>query len=166
MENNTKKITIVSFIILILILLKNKMNKNIFTGKSRTLSINSGYGMRGGRLHAGIDYFGKGGDKVFVKKTGKVLRVEKNCVIGNRGCGGGWGNFVEIQHTPDIKTLYAHLTDVFVNTGDNIAKNQIIGTIGNTGNSTGNHMHWEYYLNGNRINGSRFANEYLGIEET
>ena len=160
-----QKITIISIVLLLLIILKNKMSSKTFSGKVRTLRINSGYGWRVGGFHLGTDYQGKTGERVFVKKAGKVLRVEKNCVVGRRGCGGGWGNFVEIEHTPEIKTLYAHLTDVNVNSGDTIEPYDVIGTIGNTGRSNGAHLHFEYWLNNVRVDGKNFANDYFGIEE-
>lgn len=166
MDVNAKKIIVASAIVGILIYLKNKMNKNLFSGAFRKLSINSPFGIRGGKPHKGNDLFGKTGDKIFVKKSGKVLRVQKNCKVGNTKCGGGWGNFVEIQHTPTIKTLYAHLTNVFVNSGDTIEPYEIIGTLGNTGNSRGAHLHWEYFENGKQIDGKNFMNDYFGIELT
>ena len=81
--NKNQKITLITILTLITIFIKNKISKNIFNGKSRTLTINSPFGPRGGGMHLGVDFAGKTGEKVYVKKSGKVLRMESKCVVGN-----------------------------------------------------------------------------------
>ena len=61
---------------------------------------------------------------------------------------GGYGNLVVIEHDNNMKTYYAHLNDIYVNVGDIVKKDDIIGTVGSTGNSTGPHLHFELRVNG------------------
>ena len=61
---------------------------------------------------------------------------------------GGYGNLVVIKHDNNMKTYYAHLNDIYVNVGDIVKKDDIIGTVGSTGNSTGPHLHFELRVNG------------------
>ena len=114
-------------------------------------------------IHNGIDYASQTGTKIALKKPGKVLRIENKCIPGTFDCGGGYGNFVEIEHSSTIKTLYAHLSKVNVQPGQYIYKGKIIGETGNTGRSTGPHLHWEYKINNVKSNGTNFANDYFGL---
>jgi len=116
--------------------------------------ITSNYGSRWGRLHAGIDLVGKGGDlAVYAADGGEVSFARDECAPGsgyypnNDPICGGWGNYVEIKHEGQdyVKTLYAHFDYVDVKTGDKVDKGQKIGTMGHTGNSTGAHLHFEVY---------------------
>ena len=69
-----------------------------------------------------------------------------NCVAGTSGaldCGGGYGNFLEIKHSNNTKTAYAHMKEISVKAGDSVKKGTKIGTMGTTGNSTGPHLHFE-----------------------
>ena len=64
----------------------------------------------------------------------------------------GYGNVVEIEHFDNKKTLYAHNNSIVVKVGDVVKKGQIISKVGSTGNSTGNHVHFELRINNKRIN--------------
>lgn len=64
------------------------------------------------------------------------------------GCGGGYGNYVWINHGNGKETVYAHLTSVAVSTGQYVSAGQYIGTVGSTGHSTGAHLHYETRYNG------------------
>lgn len=64
------------------------------------------------------------------------------------GCGGGYGNYVWINHGNGKETVYAHLTSVAVSTGEYVSAGQYLGTVGSTGHSTGAHLHYETRYNG------------------
>lgn len=91
--------------------------------------------VRGKSVHKGIDIAKNLGAKVNASLDGKVIRAGYN--------NGGYGNLIVIQHGNNIKTYYAHLDEIYVNVGDIVKKDEVIGTIGNTGNSTGPHLHFE-----------------------
>lgn len=73
-------------------------------------------------------------------------------VEAGRGWSSGYGNHVVIDHGNGYRTLYAHLNSIFVSPGENVTKGQQIGTVGNTGNSTGPHLHFEVIYQGVRRN--------------
>ena len=68
------------------------------------------------------------------------------------GCGGGYGNYVMIDHGNGKMTIYGHLTRAVVDIGDKVKIGQTIGYVGSTGNSTGPHLHFECRLNGVKYN--------------
>lgn len=114
--------------------------------KSQALSgwsgrITSGYGMRehpvygGKRMHDGIDIAGKNGTRVDSNVSGTVT------FAGNKG--NGLGNYVAIKDASGNTNIYGHLQDVLVKAGQSIAEGMKLGTIGSTGTSTGNHLHYQ-----------------------
>lgn len=76
------------------------------------------------------------------------------------GCGGGYGNYVMIDHGNGYSTLYAHMSSLAVSIGQTVSKGDIIGYVGSTGHSTGAHLHFETRLNGEKYNP---MNEYPDI---
>lgn len=99
-------------------------------------------------MHRAIDIAGSGiyGTKVVAAASGKV-------VTGNvSGWGGGYGTFLMIDHGNGRATLYAHMSEVSVSIGDTVKQGQTIGCVGNTGHSTGPHLHFETRLNGEKYN--------------
>lgn len=106
----------------------------------------SGFGLRWGRQHSGIDLDGEPGIKIITPFAGEVYRINKGAVEGDRSAGGGYGNLVGIKHdNPKVFTFYGHLKDVAdsIEVGKKVTAGQVIGTLGNTGFSTGPHLHWE-----------------------
>jgi murein DD-endopeptidase MepM/ murein hydrolase activator NlpD len=92
------------------------------------------------KMHAGIDIGGPSamGQPVLAAASGKVdVRYDA----------GGYGNYVVIDHGGGFKTLYGHLSKVFVKTGQVVQQNQTIAAVGNTGGSTGAHLHFEVQKN-------------------
>ena len=114
--------------------------------------VTSPYGSRRGGFHPGVDLAGtKGVTPVMAAANGVVSEVVRGCVEGQKHCGGGYGNHIEIQHSNGTTTRYAHLSRTSVNIGDSISQGETIGILGNTGSSTGPHLHFEVI----NVNGSK-----------
>lgn len=98
------------------------------------------------RPHGAIDIAGEKiyGADVVASNSGKVTTANKE------GWGGGYGKYVVIDHGDGKTTLYAHMSDVAVEVGDEVSTGQKIGEVGNTGFTTGPHLHFEYRINGVR----------------
>jgi murein DD-endopeptidase MepM/ murein hydrolase activator NlpD len=106
----------------------------------------SGFGKRWGRDHNGIDLAGNRGIKIISPFAGEVYDINRGAKEGDSKAGGGYGNLVGIKHErPPIFTFYGHLQDVAENlqVGSKVKAGEVIGTLGNTGFSTGPHLHWE-----------------------
>ncbi|MGI8595041.1 MAG: M23 family metallopeptidase [Solirubrobacteraceae bacterium] len=106
-------------------------------------TVSSPFGPRGGRLHAGIDIPAPIGTPIRAADTGTVVIA---------GSTGGYGNYTCIQHTKSLSTCYAHQSRILVSPGEDVKKGQLIGQVGNTGNSTGPHLHFETRIGGKPIN--------------
>ncbi len=107
--------------------------------------VTSPYGPRKGGFHYGVDLAvdGRTGHSVMASASGEVIKVVNGCRVGNINCGGRYGNYIVIKHNNGTKTIYAHLEKVYVSVGDDVSGGQKIGTLGNTGRSTGPHLHFE-----------------------
>jgi beta-lactamase regulating signal transducer with metallopeptidase domain len=93
--------------------------------------------------HGGIDIRAIEGTPVLSTADGIVINVSHE---------DGWGKLIVIDHGNGYETWYAHLKDFSVKKGDNVKQAQNIGFVGNTGHSTGPHLHYEVRLNGERVN--------------
>jgi len=93
----------------------------------------------------GIDIGAPTGTPIYASASGTVLIVKTGCVVGKRSCGGGYGNMVIVQHSNGTKTLYAHMSKVNTKIGAQVSRGQVIGYVGNTGRSTGPHVHFEVF---------------------
>lgn len=119
---------------------------NVSSGKVPLASysyISSYYGMRNGRMHTGVDFAAPSGTNIYAWKSGKVTFV---------GWSGSYGKFIIIDHGDGTVSRYAHCSGYAVNQGITVTKGQVIGYVGTTGNSTGNHLHFEIKVNGNFVN--------------
>lgn len=105
--------------------------------------ITSNFGPRGGRYHYGIDIKLHTGDPVYNAFEGTV-RIAKRSA--------SYGNVVVVRHNNGLETLYAHLHKIKVEPGDAIQAGDMIGYGGNTGRSTGSHLHFEVRFKGEPIN--------------
>ncbi len=120
--------------------------------------ISSYYGSRWGTTHRGIDIGDAGihGGAAVASKSGTVISVNNSCShdypkTSSCGCGGGYGNYVVISHDGTYSTLYGHLSSAAVSVGQYVSQGQVIGYIGSTGWSTGNHLHFEVRVNGSAV---------------
>ncbi len=125
--------------------------------------ITSPFGYRWGTLHGGIDISGSGfGSPIYSSTEGTVIRTNSSCpnhgYYGSR-CGGTYGNYVEVQTSTGLIIYYAHMTNTIrVSVGQKVTKGQLIGNMGNSGSSTGPHLHFEIRdESGNRLNPCRTA---------
>ncbi len=101
--------------------------------------ISSYQGNRWGRFHRGID---------IARPSNYNILAADNGTITQATFSGGYGNLVRINHNNGMETLYAHLASIDVKVGQTVTKGQKIGVMGSTGNSTGIHLHFEVYENG------------------
>lgn len=109
--------------------------------------------------HGGIDIAGGGimGTPVVAAESGVVFASNSGChhnwgKNGSCGCGGGYGNFIFLDHGNGKTTVYGHLSSLTVGYGSKVSKGQVIGYVGSTGNSTGPHLHFECRLNNVKYN--------------
>lgn len=116
-------------------------------------SVSSWFGKRKDPLnqkaafHEGIDFRGRTGDPVIATADGKIIYAGKN---------GGYGNFIKISHGDGFTTSFAHLQKINVRSGDQVSRGQVIGAVGNSGRSTGSHLHYEVNLKGRPVDPSKF----------
>ncbi|WP_460459223.1 M23 family metallopeptidase [Angustibacter peucedani] len=99
----------------------------------------SSYGMRWGRLHAGDDFAAPIGTRIGALSSGTVIFA---------GQQSGYGNKVEIRHWDGTVSWYAHMNSIAVTVGQAVTPGQMIGEVGNTGHSTGPHLHLEIHPDG------------------
>ncbi len=113
----------------------------------RCATVTSEYGRRWGRMHQGIDIDGDTGHPIFASKGGTVIFA---------GWSNGYGNLILVSHGDGVVTAYAHQSAFAVRDGQRVSQGQRIGSVGNTGNSTGPHLHFETRVNGTPVNPRRF----------
>ncbi|MFT3687549.1 DUF5930 domain-containing protein [Paenirhodobacter sp.] len=107
----------------------------------------SPFGYRWGRLHAGIDLAGPVGMSVKVPADGTVI---------DAGWANGYGLMIRVQHDFGVSTVYGHLSKIRVKVGQKVSRGERIGDTGNTGRSTGPHLHYEIRVDGKPINPMTF----------
>lgn len=105
--------------------------------------LSSRYGPRWGRMHHGIDV---------AVNTGTPIRAAARGRVSFAGWNGGYGNLVILDHGNNIETRYAHLSRITVQVGQYVDRGALIAYSGNTGNSTGPHLHFEIRHKGQSVN--------------
>ncbi|SPJ23733.1 Murein DD-endopeptidase MepM [Palleronia abyssalis] len=103
----------------------------------------SGFGPRWGRMHNGTDFAGAHGTPIATTADG---------VVTFAGRQSGYGNLVKIKHDFGIETRYAHMSAIHVKVGQRVSRGDRIGDMGNTGRSTGTHLHYEVRVGGKPVN--------------
>lgn len=128
--------------------------------------ITSYYEWRWGRMHRGIDISGCGaGSPIFAAENGTVVATVSYCYShpysdANDSCGDYYGNHIWVAHPDNIFIVYAHLLDVYVSPGDTVSKGQVIGTMGNSGSSTGTHLHFGTWYGATQARGGTDFNPF------
>jgi len=131
-------------------------------GKPMTglLTVSSEFGLRpspfGGldyEIHEGIDFAGPIGKAVLATANGTVRQAQYD---------NGYGNHVKVDHGYGYTTLYAHLSRTTVQPGDWVERGNVVGYLGNTGRSSGPHLHYGIYRQGQSVN----PRHYLGLEDS
>ncbi len=107
--------------------------------------LSSPFGQRWGRLHAGIDLPAPEGTPIRAADAGRVVLMQ------GVGASGGYGNYTCVQHTASMSTCYAHQSRFGTSLGASVSQGQVIGAVGNTGNSFGAHLHFEVRVNGSPV---------------
>ena len=107
----------------------------------------SPFGKRWGRMHQGVDMAGPVGTPVLTTGEGTVMFA---------GWQSGYGNVIKIQHALGVETRYGHLSKIHVKAGQKVSRGARIGDMGNTGRSTGPHLHYEVRVNGEAVDPLRF----------
>lgn len=120
------------------------------SGKSKR---NITTGMNGYRGHTGVDFACPEGTPILAAKSGRVIKSEAKIRNGKYY---SYGNYVTITHGDGTMTLYAHMSRRAVSTNEQVSQGQVIGYVGSTGNSTGNHLHFEIFVSGRRVNPSQY----------
>jgi peptidoglycan DL-endopeptidase CwlO len=105
--------------------------------------LTSPFGPRWGRLHAGVDISAPEGTPIRAAASGKVVLL---------GWTGGYGNYTCVAHGGAVSTCYAHQVRYGTSMGASVSQGQVIGYVGNTGNSFGAHLHFEVRINGTPVN--------------
>ncbi|RUM43855.1 MAG: hypothetical protein DSY80_05145 [Desulfocapsa sp.] len=116
-------------------------------------------GKRG--FHTGVDLQGRSGEPILATADGVVRKALRN---------GGYGKYVEIDHGNGYVTKFAHMKKILVKRGEKVARGQQVGLLGNSGRSTGSHLHYEICFKGDPINPSKFMhtktlNQVAAIKE-
>lgn len=113
------------------------------------------YGTR--KMHWGLDFTADVGTDVYATGDGVVEKIEINSW--------GYGREVVIDHGFGYKTRYAHLSSFIVNEGDTVKRGDLIGLVGNSGKSTGPHLHYEVEKDGHKVNPINFFHSDLSPEQ-
>ena len=107
----------------------------------------SGFGARWNRKHEGIDMAGPVGTPIYATGDGVIVYA---------GWMNGYGNLIKIKHELGTETRYGHLSKIRVKVGQKVSRNSLIGDMGNTGRSTGPHLHYEVRVDGKAVNPMSF----------
>ena len=129
--------------------------------RTKLKNVSSLYGMRihprygTWRMHEGIDLSAPKGTPVYATGNAVVLRA---------GWQPGYGYLVELNHGFGYKTRYGHLSKMYVSAGDSVTRGQVIADVGNTGVSSGSHLHYEVRFRNKTVNPIHYFNKDMSPE--
>jgi len=109
-----------------------------------------------GKLHEGLDFSAEIGTPIYATANGKVEKA---------GLEGGYGNVTLLNHENGFKTLYGHQSKIIVSVGQSVKRGQVIGYVGNTGLSSGPHLHYEVHKSGVKVDPISYFYQDLSAEE-
>ena len=112
-------------------------------------TLTSTFKWRWGRMHKGIDW---------AVPTGTAVRASCGGTVVSAGWASGYGYCVLLRHPDGRQTRYGHLSKILVSAGQKVDQNQKIALSGNTGRSTGPHLHFEILINGSQVNPLKYLN--------
>jgi murein DD-endopeptidase MepM/ murein hydrolase activator NlpD len=124
--------------------------------------VSSGFSMRVhpiyhmNKFHYGMDFVAPTGTAVYATADGVVTMASDYL---------GYGNYIKIEHGYNYETAYGHLNSIGVRKGQKVVRGQIIGTVGNTGISTGDHLHYEVIYNGKTVNPINYFSDDITADE-
>lgn len=125
-------------------------------------AISSGFGYRsdpingGAAFHAGMDFKGPVGTPIYAAAAGKIVHAGRKA---------GYGNCIEVNHGNGLMTRYAHLSRIGVRAGQKVAAGGVIGALGNTGRSTGPHLHFEVRVHDRAVNPRPFLENAHNVRQ-
>lgn len=102
----------------------------------------------GGRPHYAMDIAISAGTPIYASNDGSVVTATWHS---------SYGNYIVLDHGNGKSTLYAHCSGLAVSSGQSVSKGQVIGYVGSTGYSTGNHLHFEFRVNGQKVNPANYV---------
>lgn len=108
------------------------------------ICITSAYGYRSSGWHNGVDFAANRGTPIYASRSGTVTKAVSLTY--------SYGNHVVINHGDGFSSLYAHMDYYVVSAGQYVTQGQLIGYVGSTGNSSGNHLHFTIFYNGSDVN--------------
>lgn len=112
-------------------------------------TLTSTFKWRWGRMHKGVDW---------AVPTGTAVRASCGGTVVSAGWSSGYGYCITLRHPDGRQTRYAHLSKILVSAGQKVDQNQKIALSGNTGRSTGPHLHFEILINGTQVNPLKYLN--------
>ena len=112
-------------------------------------TLTSTFKWRWGRMHKGVDW---------AVPTGTAVRASCGGTVVSAGWSSGYGYCITLRHPDGRQTRYAHLSKILVSAGQKVDQNQKIALSGNTGRSTGPHLHFEILINGSQVNPLKYLN--------
>lgn len=115
----------------------------------------SPFGRRWGRMHEGVDMAGPVGTPIYAPGDG---------VVTFAGRQSGYGNLIKIKHELGVETRYGHLSRIGVKVGQRVSQGERIGDMGNTGRSTGPHLHYEVRMNGRAVDPMSFIKAASNVQ--
>jgi murein DD-endopeptidase MepM/ murein hydrolase activator NlpD len=112
-------------------------------------TLTSTFKMRWGRMHKGVDWS---------TPVGTTVRASSGGTVASAGWSSGYGYCITLTHPDGKQTRYAHLSKILVSAGQKVEQNEKIALSGNTGRSTGPHLHFEILVNGSQVNPLKYLN--------